>query len=158
MCVFRCLRTSDITGYSQRLWPGSRRWGRRGWVLPAYRTSSLDSPAPTLERGEEEKRRGISSRFSRPKDRKQKKTEDRKYVKWKRVSFKTAFAGPLTYKRSHATWSPNRTHFGLYKMRCMFADYRGDQFCCLGFFYCFYSVIVILLFIFTLQRPRIHLV
>lgn len=127
---------SDITGYSQRLWPGSRRWGRRGWVLPAYRTSSLDSPAPTLERGEEEKRRRISSRFSRPKD--------RKYVKWKRVSFKTAFAGPLIYKRSHVTWSPNRTRLGLYKMRCVFTEEISSA--VWVSFIVFMPVIVILLF------------
>lgn len=122
--------------------------------LPNFlsRLSCTDTGA---RRGREEKRN--QQPFQSTKGQKTEK-KPRTENKWKRVSFKTAFAGPLTYKRSHVTWSPNRTHFGLYKMRCMFANYRGDQFCSLGFFYCFYSVIVILLFIFTLQRPRIHLV
>lgn len=53
----------DFTGYLQQLWPGSQRWGRQGWVLPAYQTSSQDSPAPTLKHRVDEKRQ-ISCCFS----------------------------------------------------------------------------------------------
>lgn len=61
VCASLRLLICDITGYSQRLWPGSQRWGRREWVRPAYQTSSRDSPAPTLERTEEENRKSAAA-------------------------------------------------------------------------------------------------
>lgn len=35
--------------YSQQFWPGSQRWERWGWVLPASQTFSLNSPVQTLQ-------------------------------------------------------------------------------------------------------------
>lgn len=104
MCLLRRL---NLGGDSQRLWPGSRRWGRRGWVLPAYRTSSLGSPAQTLEEAEEEKG-PISIRFSRAGGRRWKQPTTGQMSNGNTHDLETVFAQPLARKTSHVTWSPDR--------------------------------------------------
>lgn len=108
VCLSRRLsRRLNLGGDSQRLWPGSRRWGRRGWVLPAYRTSSRDSPAPTLEEAEEEKG-PISSRFSRARGGRWKQPTTGPMSNGNTHDLETVFAQPLARKTSHVTWSPSR--------------------------------------------------